>query len=356
MEKAADIFFSRRYRIAWHIIFWALVLLFYTLFFGHQEKQYRFTFYFVAILLPVTAGTMYAFNYYLIPRFLAEKKYLMFTLLSAYTVLASIFLGTLAVFAMLLMFMNGKGDRLDPSAIDIYFLVVGMYFVIIIGIAFRLIRMWYQKQQSAQTLARDKLQAELNMLKSQIHPHFLFNTLNNIYALSLQQSEQAPEMLVRLSEILHYLLYECREETVELQREIELIRDYIELEKIRYGDRLELDLNIRMDPGGRKVAPVLLLPFIENGFKHGASKKRDRVKMMISMELKENVLCFHMENSMSATVLPPGKASVHGLGLENVRKRLEMSYPGHYELKIKTTGELFIVDLQIGLDHLVTNA
>lgn len=347
MIFSADILFFKKYRLLWHILFWTLAVVFFTLFFGHQGKEYSFTLYFVLLLIPITMGTTYFFMYFLIPKFLFKERYALFALLSVYTFIVSVFLETMTVFVMLFFFMYGNGPQLDSMAIDLYLLVVGMYFVVILAVSVKLLKLWFEKQRSALTLERQKLQTELNMLKSQIHPHFLFNTLNNIYALTLNKSDEAPEMLVRLSEILHYLLYECSEEMVPLEREMEMLGNYIELERIRYGERLELSEEFGVNPGKVLIAPMLLLPFVENAFKHGAARQRDRISILIHLSLENDRLSFRVENSKRSVQDEDREEKSHGLGLANVRQRLEMLYPGKYDLSIKDTGTRFLVSLSL---------
>lgn len=347
MEEKLKILTSSRYRIGWHVLFWTGSLVFFTLFFGHQQKEYTYTFYFVALLLPITMITAYLFLYYLVPRFLITRKYAAFTIRGIFVILVSFYFGTLAVFLMLFFFMYGKGPKMDPTTVDIYFLAVGMYFVVLAAVAIKLFKLWYEKQQTERKLEKEKLVAELNMLKSQIHPHFLFNTLNNIYALALQKSDVTADMLVRLSEILHYILYECNDPLVPLEKEITLIRNYVELEKIRYGQRLELIWKIPAFGQELKVAPMIFLPFVENAFKHGASKKRDKVMIRLDLAIEGSALHFKIKNSKPSFIPEHSQNTRQGLGLDNVKQRLDLVYPGKHALTIMDHGEQYDVHLII---------
>jgi len=355
MEEKLQFITSPKFRIVWHILFWMVSLVFFTFFFGHQEKEYRYTFYFVAVLLPITMLATYILIYYVIPRFLITKKYFGFSLRALLVVLFSVWLGTLAIFLMLFFFMYGDGPQMDASTIDIYFLTVGMYFVILMAVVIKLFKLWYEKQQKEGKLETEKLQAELNMLKSQIHPHFLFNTLNNIYSLSLQKSDSTPEMLVKLSEILHYILYECDGAFVPLEKEVVLLKNYTDLEKIRYNKRLELIWNMPEPSPVIEIAPMILLPFVENAFKHGVSKKREKSSISIELHAYDEILEFSVKNdkpSRKQLVLESGK---HGLGLVNVKHRLELIYPGMHKLEITEMETEYSINLVINTQQLNTS-
>jgi len=291
--------------------------------------------------------TAYIILYYLIPKYLVQKKYFGFTIRALLTGLISFYLGTMAIFFMLFLFMYGNGPRMDPSTIDFYFLAVGMYFVVLAAVVIKLFKLWYEKQKKEGRLETEKLQAELNMLKSQIHPHFLFNTLNNIYSLSLQKSDSAPEMLVKLSEILHYILYECDGPVVPLEKEITLLKNYIDLEQIRYGKKLDLNWKMPGSVPAIDIAPMILLPFVENAFKHGASRKRDNAVISIGLKVQNETIEFSVNNNKPVLKNPAPLQGGHGLGLTNVKQRLEMIYPGNYSLEITETDEQFSVLLVI---------
>jgi sensor histidine kinase YesM len=355
MDKRLAILFSPKLRVAWHIVFWCIAVVFLTLFFGHQQKEYTYTFFFVGILLPITMATTYIIIYYLVPKYLVNKKYLGFLARAIFTALVSFYLGTMAIFMMLFFFIYGEGPQMDPSTVDVYFLAVGMYFVILAAVVIKLFKLWYERQQTERQLEKEKLQAELNMLKSQIHPHFLFNTLNNIYSLALQKSDAAPEMLVKLSEILHYILYECNGPSVPLEKEVTLLRNYVDLEKIRYDHRLELEWRVPDELPAIDLAPMILLPFVENAFKHGASKLRDRALLRIELKINGKHLEFRVINNKPVGKLNAKESSKHGLGLNNVRQRLEMIYPGKHRLDISEKEEEFSIYLFVDANASLTS-
>jgi sensor histidine kinase YesM len=336
--------FSRRYRIAWHAFFWLMVLIFYSFYFGNEGNEYIRILIFVVPLLLITLSTTYFTGYYLFPRYLAGGKYRKLILYLTMTFIIALWLESVTVMGMLALSLHLWGEVFDHTALNFVFLVVGMFFIIVIALAVKLLKMWYDKQQAAQVLASEKLEAELKLLKSQIHPHFLFNTLNNIYALALKKADSTPEMILKLSEILDYLLYECDVPFVLLDKEIDLIRNYTDLEKIRYGSRLHLRMDVHGSTDEIKIAPLILLPFIENAFKHGAAGKRDLVHISVSIKVESHRLFFKVENDKAEK---KSDTPSHGVGLKNVRKRLELVYGERFDLNIQEREDHYRVILQI---------
>jgi two-component system LytT family sensor kinase len=204
------------------------------------------------------------------------------------------------------------------------------------------------KNKILQTQLQLKKQ-ELSMLKMQIHPHFLFNSLNTIYGFALKKRDEAPEMILKLSNLLDYILYQIEKPTVSLENEINHLEDYISLEKLRFHDTLEVNLIKGDDISEMYIAPMLLIPFVENSFKHGAIID-GCLAIMIAVKRNSEMLFFEVENS----VLEKTNDST-GIGLENIKKRLEMLYPNAYTLEINRTDKLFKVQLAININGLKTH-
>lgn len=219
--------------------------------------------------------------------------------------------------------------------------------VAMIGGFIKFFKYWYAEQQQKIQAEKEKLNAELELLKAQLHPHFLFNTLNNLYSLVYEKSDKAPQMLMRLSGLLSYVLYECKADEVLLSKEISIIKDYVALEKERYGDRLEVSFNFSGDIDDKMIAPMLLQPFIENAFKHGTSEQIGKVWMSIDLSVKENQLYFKVINSCDNN--PVATPEKPGVGIENVKKRLGLLYPGKFELQNGIEGDVYIVSLSLEL-------
>jgi len=202
-------------------------------------------------------------------------------------------------------------------------------------------------KQSAQQLLIASQQAELNYLRSQTNPHFLFNTLNNIYSLARDKSDLAPESILRLSKILRYMLYETSAPYTAIEQEIKIIDDYIELEKLRYDESLHVNFNHDLEDRKQSIPPLLLIPLVENAFKHGVSETRDRPSVTIHLSVKNRALLFTVENS---TGDPAENNNVkENIGLSNLRRQLALLYT-NYSLDVRPGDFTFIATLKINLD------
>lgn len=207
-------------------------------------------------------------------------------------------------------------------------------------------RIWL-KQKETEQIAKEKTRAELSLLKSQIHPHFLFNTLNNIYYFTLSASEQAPTMIRKLSGMLRYIINDCSQSYVPLTGEIKMIEDYIALENIRYGEQIKMNIKIEGSPENKQIAPLLMIPLVENSFKHGASKMIDQQWVSLEIKISDDELYFLMKNNKPAQ---PENGLTNGhVGLKNVKKRLELIYPEKHELNIVSDKETFSVSMKVKL-------
>jgi LytS/YehU family sensor histidine kinase len=208
------------------------------------------------------------------------------------------------------------------------------------------IKDWYRKQNENKILARENANAELQLLKAQIHPHFLFNTLNNIYFFILSEPAKAEDLVAKLENLLYYMINECNATAVPLEKEINLINNYFELEKVRYGDRLDVEMTITGDYDNKMIAPLLMIPFIENSFKHGTSKMLRDPWIKLFVQADEEVLHFTLANNKPAEI---SKDKKHGIGLSNVKKRLAILHPGNHYLTVEPTENTFTVNMRIPL-------
>lgn len=228
-------------------------------------------------------------------------------------------------------------------------MMIGELYVITFVTAIKITMDWLQEQKRVTALEKIQLETELLFLRTQVSPHFFFNTLNNIYSLALEKSEKTSKLILRLSELMRYLLYETKSKRQSLEKEIICIQNYIDLEQIRYGNLLKTETTISGDIMDKKIAPILLLSFIENAFKHSANETNGSVKIDIDFKIVESFLYFTISNPLPKT---PNKIesieNSSGIGLRNVKKRLKLDYrPEEYKLNIKTTNKLFVVKLKI---------
>ena len=206
-------------------------------------------------------------------------------------------------------------------------------------------KVWYENKIKNEMLNRENKQAELQLLKAQIHPHFLFNTLNNIYSFTLTGSPKAEDLVNKLSGMMDYITTEGEKSLVPLIKELQFINDYIGLENVRYGDRLDMTVTIEGYYHDKLITPLLMIPFVENCFKHGASEMRGQQWINLAISVNNAQLDFRLSNSKPAQ--PNNKNSKNGIGLTNVKKRLELLYPGKYLLNIESTSDKYSVHMQV---------
>ena len=225
--------------------------------------------------------------------------------------------------------------------------------LVVVGVAvgLRLYRFWYQRELANQQLARETLIIELQVLKAQIHPHFLFNTLNNLYSLTLKHSPQAPNMVLKLSDMLQYMIHDCNRSNVSLAKEILFLENYIELEKLRYGPRLIVSMSVTGETNTNLIAPLLLIPFVENAFKHGSAQQIGQTRIELTLVMTGHELLFRIENSKDEKAVSNACQNTGSIGLANVQKRLTLLYPDAYKLLICPERGRFTVELTIQLDQ-----
>ncbi|MCC6816870.1 MAG: sensor histidine kinase [Saprospiraceae bacterium] len=261
-------------------------------------------------------------------------------------------LGTCLIFAPLQSlinqyFCNHESEHCMDWITDQRFHFISLFVTTSISTLARIPLDWINAQQEKQSLQTKNIEAELNYLKNQINPHFLFNTLNNLYALSLKKSDRAPDLILKLSDMLRYMLYECNEEQVLLDKEIHYIKNYIELEKIRLSQNADIRIEINGDTTRCKVAPLIFIPFIENSFKHGLKNGNQESFIHIKFTVNNNI-SFSICNSKSQII--PGfrqSQNIGGIGLTNVQKRLMLIYQENYVLKVINQPDTYTINLTI---------
>lgn len=223
--------------------------------------------------------------------------------------------------------------------------------LVVIGALSSLVKIpiaWFLIQKEKTELITKNIETELQFLKNQINPHFLFNTLNNLYALTLKKSELAPDVVLKLSEMLRYMLYECNEKEVALEKEMKYIENYIELEKIRISKDVNITVEINGDIHSAKIAPLIIIPFVENSFKHGLKQNLHDPYLQIQTYISSDKLYFSIVNSKASIAaginyqVQPG-----GIGLVNVKKRLQLIYPNKHSLQITDHPDRFEIQLTI---------
>ena len=197
--------------------------------------------------------------------------------------------------------------------------------------------------------AQEQLEAELHLLKGQVNPHFLFNTLNNIYSMSLHDSVKTPEMILKLSQLLSYMIYECKDEEVSLEKEIQFIKNYIELESIRVEDVAKVNMKIVGEDPGHRIPPLLFIPLIENAFKHGISTELETSEIYINLAISNNSIELKIENPIDSKNDTDSNVKHNGLGIENVKKRLNLLFPENHIFEITENSDLYTTRLSLSL-------
>jgi sensor histidine kinase YesM len=221
----------------------------------------------------------------------------------------------------------------------------GAFAIMLISLPVVLALQWGKQNNRILALEKEKSQSELDLLKQQLNPHFFFNTLNNLYALSLQKSEKTPESILQLSELMRYTIYKGQEKIVKLAQELDYIEDYIQLQQIRLRKTLHFEFDKQVENDQIGIAPLLLIVFIENAFKHGIEPAEDAATLKLSLITIDNLLSFTCENSFDPEEIQKPK----GIGIDNLKKRLELLYPNRYTLHITTIGNIFKAELKLQL-------
>ena len=334
----------RSKNIILHLTFWSLYLLseYLANLFHYRPGEGHLLWLHILEGLPTILVPAYLTAYWLVPRFLERNRTVLF-LLGVLFIGVLVFLGRLG---MLYLWISLEGDAVNyipPS--KVLKNTIRDYSVIALAVCLKIINDWRQQRQLNRQLRQAQAEAELQLLKAQLHPHFLFNTLNNIYGLSLQQSDKVPDSILRLSRMLDYLVYYARKERIALSKEVELIRNYIALEQMRYGEKLRLAAHLPAVSEEVEASPLLLLPFVENAFKHGARGEDGIWWIKMHLQLVGHHLSFSIENSKGPQ--PAGKRG--GVGLSNIQERLALLYPQRHQLMIDEARDVFSVRLEIKL-------
>ncbi|HMK03201.1 MAG TPA: histidine kinase [Ferruginibacter sp.] len=330
-----------------HLFFW--LMLFGLWYFLRYEDYSTTARAFRVTLIKVTdlAIMVYITNYLLIPAFLYKRKYLAFA-----------FTFVLMVVVSSAIKMNILGRLLDnPTLLDltgnlkarIYDNVIPHFFLVLSGAAVKLMMDYTRMQQRMVEMAKEKAEAELNFLKSQINPHFLFNSLNSVYFLIEKNNTGAREALHKFSAMLRYQLYEMNGDKIPIEKEMQYLEDYVDLQKLRKDEHYAVEFNRTGDLKGFAIEPLLLVPFVENAFKHISHHKDQLNFIKLDLEKKNGTFYFKLENSKEAGAITTDKHA--GIGLNNVKRRLELLYPGTHQLTITNGINTFNVKLELKIKN-----
>jgi len=322
-----------------YIIIWAVILLSGGSFWRDILNASVFIFFHIIV--------SYFNNYFLIEWFLFKRKYLSYLSSLTLSVLLMCFPLAIATYKYIPLSQESIMNIWTFDFFTYNFLLI--LFTVLLTTSIKLFRNWFLKEQSNKELQKLNVESELKFLKSQINPHFLFNNLNNLYALTLKQSDLAPDAVLKLSNILRFGLYESQKQKVAIEDDIQFIRDYIELEKLRLGDRTDISLEVHGSTFGKQIEPFLFINFIENAFKHGANpslaKSEIHIHYVIDSEHKH--ITFSISNTKPRVLNELDRSKVGGIGLKNVQTRLNILYPNRHELKIVDETDKYTVTLTL---------
>ena len=338
----------RKYKVLRHVLFCLAILLYSFLrigimypvehFWAMFASYFSWTLYWASLILGFSYLTVYVF----VPKYLYRKKYISFCL-SVLLIYATMYMmnAVQGYYQLNKTFniISGSWSRNFFQLPNIIRLLGNPPLVCGLLLSLKSLKNWYLRKVESEALARANTNAELQLLKSQIHPHFLFNTLNNIYSYALNNKPEAPGLVKKLKQTVHYMVAECNHASVPLKNELNMIANYIELEKIRYGNRLSMQVELINPDGNHLIAPLLMIPFVENSFKHGVSQMLDHPRISLKIYVEGNMLHFYLNNTKPPTT--ENQDPRKGIGLENVRKRLDLLYPDKHKLRYPDNGGYF---------------
>jgi len=351
MDIKPEHLFHKRLRILWHLLFWAGYLSFYVLIStfslgASSQRPVGQLFMQYSITVGVDVLAAYFTVYFLMPKFLFRKKYLLFFLFFILSAILFIFMQRTIVFYITYpTFYPDVAGNYTYMQFNPFYSFMNIYPVVGFVAAIKLLKYWFQNQRLKSDLETRNMATELAMLRSQINPHFLFNTLNNIDTLVEEDPEQASDSIIKLSDIMRYMLYDASNEKVLLSNEIEYLESYIALQQLRIHDPEYIRFEKKGDSPNRNIAPMLFIPFVENAFKHG-KKNVISPGVTILLEHNQQFIKFEITNYFDEPVSNQELVN-EGIGLNNIRRRLELLYPGNHDLEINSRDGVFHVILTI---------
>ncbi len=334
--------FEQHRELFYHLIFW-MSLFFLFIAIDNTGRGMLFVCFMEGINVIFYAFLVYFNVLYLIPNYLTTKKFSLYAALLILVVLVFTPFKVIIFYLLTEAYPEIQGQIVNER--NWYFLssfvITGSSTII------KIVSDWATHQRDRKELVTQNMQSELQFLKSQINPHFLFNTLNSLYALTLKKSDKAPEIVIKLAEMMRYMLYECNEKQVTLKKEVNYIKNYLDLERLRHGDHVLIKFDIHGEVENQMIAPLLFIPFLENSFKHGLNKQIDQSYVSIHLAIKRDNVEMWIENSKPATLPLQRHKKSGGIGLVNVKRRLNILYPNKHDLNITEKPDSYRVDLNI---------
>lgn len=339
-------------RLLYHLAFWICTILLLAYHGSLLGSSFQENLINMLSLLPMQMIAAYSLIYFLLSRYLYQGKYLLFLLgllISAYALSVLARLSIIHIAEPLIGF-DGYDESIWEVISDPIYLIkvymVSVYLPAALLLILKMMKERFQQENKLVKLEREKSVAELNFLKAQMNPHFLFNTLNNIYALAKNGSEQTADMILKLSEILDYTLYECSQPKVPISREWELIENYADLQSLRHADKLIVMLEQDLDDPAVEVSPLLLIALVENAFKYALGNGEKAPSIKINLRLRNRRLSFRVFNTKNEEYT---EHKPRGIGIKNLQGQLNLQYPNRHEMDIEVGKDSYQVLLQIDL-------
>lgn len=331
-------------RIIFHILFWCAYVLACVVIYGFLGADWKQVLRATLLFLPAIAIPTYIIIYVVIPKLLFKKKYLVS--ISAFVLLPLGFTLLQRYSLILFNLFPGSENYTLKDLINYQFLMVSFeaYLMISIAVGIKLFKLWFHNQQIRTRLEVQNLQSELSLMKAQVNPHFLFNTLNNIHSYIHYDRERSADAIIKLSEIMRYMLYETNAEVVALNKEISYIKSYIDLQQMRFDDEDAISLKVTGITNNKKIPPMLFTAFLENAFKHG-DKSAGKNAVTIKIEVADSFLNYEVRNFVNP--LKKTQNFILGFGITNLQKRLKLLYPDKYTMKTEVIGNEFIAKLSL---------
>lgn len=329
-----------------HLTFWIFLGVLMSLVYHLILKEWGASIGVALVNLGGLAVLVYGHLLFLFPRFYVKRKFGLYALgLGIILVLTSLFrLFTSLSLVPLLVSDPAIANQFNPSFFGS--ILLGSIFLVVITFPLQLIKNWFKQHELEQQLKTHQLEAELRFLKAQVNPHFLFNALNNIYALSFIQSEKTPDMILKLSDMMSYMLYDCKSDEVLLTTELTYLDNYIDLQQLKKDGALSVSFEYSGKMEGVQIPPMLFIPFFENAFKHGNLENTISGWLKSRLEIKDDFLYFSISNTLPKIRQSYPKG---GVGLENIKERLHLIYGNRHQLSILHEKEIFVVDLVLEL-------
>ncbi|MBW4890489.1 sensor histidine kinase [Mucilaginibacter sp. HMF5004] len=337
---------KKGWQVFGHTFFWICMIAFFSLIVHNNTKiDTRGLVVIFGLYGVINIGLFYLNFLAFIPLFLNRKKYFRYILmiLGAMLALGFVKYGVGLCFKGYVLTHERGGKVIGFWSYYTSAFFTSLIFVFL-STVLKFTNDWFLNERVQRDLENQRLSAELAFLKSQINPHFLFNSLNSIYSLAYQQSEKTPDAILKLSEIMRYMLYECNDNKVDLAKEIQYLQNYIDLQKIRLGSRGFVDFEIKGDVTNQQIVPLLLISFIENAFKHGVANNPE-TPIFIRLTIDAAKLDFIIQNRKHTF----NKDDAGGIGLNNVKRRLDILYTGKYVLNINNGPDTYTCELSLNL-------